>query len=352
MSTKARTQPHDALFKAAFTDPEHAAGHLRSLLDPAIAARIDFASLEVVPGSFVDEDLRLRHTDLLYRVRVGRKKALLYVLHEHQSTVDVLMVLRLLTYMRRIWDDHLAKHPKAKTIPAIIPVVVYHGEARWYAATSFAELFDLDDDDRTALAPYLPSFRFVLDDLSLASDASIRGRKMSAFGRIVLWALKHARERGRILEDLAPWADLIKEMLRARNGQAAFELLLRYILEVRPDVALDELPALVATSFGPDAEEATMNALERWLEENTREARRQAREEARKEALAEGQREGQREMLSKLLVAKFGALPDTAAARVRNASATELEVWMLRVLTATSLAEVFAEPRAKPRARR
>ncbi|MFT3769061.1 MAG: hypothetical protein QM820_26775 [Minicystis sp.] len=180
----------------------------------------------------------------------------------------------------------------------------------------------------------------MLDDLTQASDESLRARRMSAFGRLVLWALKHARDPESIVAGLGPWAAVIQEMLRAPNGQAAFELLLRYIFEVRPDLAPDELPALVAASVGPEVEEIAMNALEKWLEEGAEKARR------------EGRDEGRRETLLKQLAVKFGPVPDDATARVQKASATEVEAWTLRVLSATSLAEVFAEPRAKPRTRR
>ncbi|WP_437756114.1 Rpn family recombination-promoting nuclease/putative transposase [Sorangium sp. So ce1389] len=37
--------PHDALFKATFSQPEHAAAALREVLPAAVAARIDFATL-------------------------------------------------------------------------------------------------------------------------------------------------------------------------------------------------------------------------------------------------------------------------------------------------------------------
>jgi predicted transposase YdaD len=58
---------HDALFKWTFSQPEHAAGELRAVLPRALVDRIDFSSLELCPGSFVDEAFQDRHTDLLFR---------------------------------------------------------------------------------------------------------------------------------------------------------------------------------------------------------------------------------------------------------------------------------------------
>ncbi len=61
--------PHDALFKAVFGDPEHAASALRAALPAALAGAIDWMTLARVAGSFVDGELREQHTDLLFTAR-------------------------------------------------------------------------------------------------------------------------------------------------------------------------------------------------------------------------------------------------------------------------------------------
>ena len=59
-------------------------------------------------------------------------------------------------------------------------------------------------------------------------------------------------------------------------------------------------------------------------------------------ARREGLEEGTRGLLVELLTAKFGALDETSAATVARASLEEAKRWSLRLLTASSLAEVFA----------
>jgi predicted transposase/invertase (TIGR01784 family) len=58
--------PHDALFKSVFGEPEHARGVLRSVVPSALGEVLDWSTLTLRPGSFVDEALRPRHTDLLF----------------------------------------------------------------------------------------------------------------------------------------------------------------------------------------------------------------------------------------------------------------------------------------------
>jgi Putative transposase, YhgA-like len=65
------TSIHDALFKATFSQVEHAAGELQAILPPALSARIDFATLTLCPGNFVDPDLRQRYTDLLFSAEIA-----------------------------------------------------------------------------------------------------------------------------------------------------------------------------------------------------------------------------------------------------------------------------------------
>jgi predicted transposase YdaD len=99
-------QAHDALFKSAFEHPSHAAGLFRHVLPPALAGAIDWTTLELQSGSFVDPTLRSRHSDLLFSARVDDRMVLLYVLLEHQSSNDPSMPLRSLDYAVCIWRRH------------------------------------------------------------------------------------------------------------------------------------------------------------------------------------------------------------------------------------------------------
>ena len=107
--------------KWAFEQPEHAAGELRALVPPELAARIQWDTLKLEPGSLVDEDLRELHTDLLFSAQLkdegeGRQ-VLSYLLFEHQSTPDRLMAVRLLVYVSRVLGRWLRQHPGGSPHP-------------------------------------------------------------------------------------------------------------------------------------------------------------------------------------------------------------------------------------------
>ncbi len=58
--------PHDAFVKVVFGKPEHAQGMLRAVVPAAVAEGLDWSTLALRPGSFVDLALKEQHTDLLY----------------------------------------------------------------------------------------------------------------------------------------------------------------------------------------------------------------------------------------------------------------------------------------------
>jgi hypothetical protein len=293
-------------------------------LPPAVAARIDFATLTHCPGSFVDSELAARHTDLLFSAKLAGRPAFLHLLFEHQSNVHPLMAFRLLGYMVRIWEDHLAKHPKARRLPAILPVVLHHSETGWSADVTFDALIDLDPETLAALADVIPRFRFVLVDISFESDHSLRGRAITALGRLVLWCLRHGRQPDELLRRLAAWADLVREVRAAPGGAAALVAIWRYILAISEPLPPEECLAKMLDAVGKDAEEEIVTAAEQLREQ--------------------GRVEGQRSMLLRLLSARFGALPATVTMRIQAAAPAQLVLWADRVLTELTLSAVLGDP--------
>lgn len=134
--------PHDALFKGVFEKPEHAAAELRHVLPRELASSIDWSSLALEPGSFVDEELANQHSDLLFSAaaQASGERVLVYLLFEHQSSNDPKMALRLLGYMVRIWSRFTRTHP-TEPLPLIIPAVLAQVPGGWSAPTRFSELF-------------------------------------------------------------------------------------------------------------------------------------------------------------------------------------------------------------------
>lgn len=162
--------PHDRLFHHVFSNPIHARGELETLLPVTISHRIDWTTLEALPTRVIDRRLAEFRSDVLFRANLGGHDVLLYLLLEHQSTADPMMPFRMLTYIVKIWEQYLHENPDARRLPAIVPMVVHHSQRGWTTPTQLRELIGLDDDAFSALSAHLPTFEFLLDDLSKQDD--------------------------------------------------------------------------------------------------------------------------------------------------------------------------------------
>lgn len=319
--------PHDALVKAIFSSPEHAVELLRTALPSEIAEQLDWNSLELVPGSFVDDELREHLTDLLYSVHFAGKAARVYLLFEHQSTVARWMLLRLWRYIGEIWLSYIDDHPDADRLPVIIPVVLHHSATGWTSATELRQLFRLSPDAMATLAGYLPALRFVLDDLSTQQDHQLRARAMTAIPLLALWTLKHARGDRQFLAGLRSIADVLTQVLRAPTGTGALSRLIRYILQVT-EVDPGEFHDVLTRSAGNTSNEAFMTGAEIL--------RREGREQGRLEAL--------RSVVSRQLEHRFETLPPWARRKIAQAREDALHQWITGLLDAESLEQVLAGP--------
>lgn len=190
------SNPHDKLFKQGIAADLRNLGPLvRPLLPPELAAHLDLDTAERLADGFIDPDLSERFSDALFRVHLAGREVLLYLLAEHQSTVDPLMGLRLLVYMGRIWSRWLRdpENVGAERAPAILPLVFFQGPGEWTAATEFVDLIDLPPEQLAVVRPHLPSFRYALENLAFDRDDEIRARGLTTLGTLALLLLKHSR---------------------------------------------------------------------------------------------------------------------------------------------------------------
>ena len=324
--------PHDALFKGIFKNPNNASQVLRTALPTGLVHHLDFRTLRLEDGSFINKALRSRYSDLLFSIKAGDRSARLYLLYEHQSEESPLMAYRMLGYMVAIWDRYVDKHPNATRLPAVIPVVLHHGAGGWTVPTSMQQLYDLSDEQRAHFAPHLPSFSFILDDLAGQSDADLRQRAIGAIPTLVLWLFKHGRSRA--FEDSEPVlaamreqiADLLVQALNAPSGVHALAMLMQYTLEVT-GVEPAALERTLTIDIDPRFSEAIMTGADIL----------------RQEGREQGRAVGRRELLRKQLGLKFGPLPASAQTHIDSADVTDLDRFGERLLTANSLDEVLTK---------
>lgn len=124
--------PHDALFRAAFSVPARAGALLRHILPAGLVEAIRWDSLQSEQGVFVDRELDIHATDILFRAELAGypHDEWVHFLFEHQSRVDRDMPLRLGDYHLCLCKQ-LRKDCAPGELPTVVPILVSHAVGGW-----------------------------------------------------------------------------------------------------------------------------------------------------------------------------------------------------------------------------
>ena len=186
-NNKPRKSPpaHDALVKKALENPVTAQEFLDEYLPDKFKAYIDLSSLTIEKESYVEDSLKKRLSDIVYKVNTkDNRQAFIYCLCEHQSTSDYRIAFRLWHYSLLL----LERHNKGKDkLPIILPLVIYNGKGKYTAPRNLWDLFD-----NPLLAREIMTGDYNLIDLYSMRDDEINYEKHLSF---LLYVLKHIHDR-------------------------------------------------------------------------------------------------------------------------------------------------------------
>ena len=337
---------HDENYKRLFTSPLMVRDVLRACLPAHRLAAADFSSLGKLSPEYVSDELRTRHGDTVWHLRLGRRRAFLLVLLEFQAQDDRLMALRILTYTGLLLLELARSQPPevaGERLPAVLPVVLYNGTKPWTAAPDMGSLIT---PVGPWLAPFQPAQRYYLIDLQrVAADDLPYRNLLRAVARL---------EQSRSPQDVMRAVKALQRWLPQQGAEElrrAFADWLHQMAErIAPPGAL--VPAIRTL------EEASMTLVERvaewpkqWLREGREQGVAEGREQGRVQGVAEGREQGltqgvdqQRALLCRMAAARFDA---DAAARLADLLApiadperlAEVGDWLVRCDTS---AQFFA----------
>jgi hypothetical protein len=301
--------------------------------------RLDFARMRVDPTSYIASDYRHLASDLVlqlpFRQGSRRRSLTLYVLIEHQSEFDALMLLRLHDYLIQIYKGQLRAWESSHRSPAgfrlqpVLPVVLYTGTRPWPALGRLADLLEGAEwfpgitPEFTPLFVSLPALGAVELETRGGYFGWIQQRKTNpeAFRQLVVRVVQH-------IEELPPtererWLELLSYI------QAL-------VYHDRAEAEREELRQVIVASVQTDERRQETETMTRTIAEALRE-----------EGRREGELRSRQQMLVRLLRARYKKVPK---AMERTVLATEdlgrLDTWILRFATATTLDEIGiqAEP--------
>lgn len=164
-ATRFHHQPHDAIFKYYFSQIQYAKELLTNVLPSDIIKSLDLETLEMRPESFVEKDLGMSYSDLLFHCHSNESQVMIYILYEHKSYIDKNTPLQLLKYIIKIWDNFKQANPKEK-YPFVLPIVIYHGDQVWHRDVNILSLVSQVSDYHKGFIPKLDYILFDFNSLS------------------------------------------------------------------------------------------------------------------------------------------------------------------------------------------
>lgn len=306
---------HDRFFRHHLGNIEIARHFLRHYLPGDLVAVLDLSTLEPAEARFPGIGEAGGQGDLAWSLRMrGEENHEVVVLLEHKSRRTAGVGRQILRYVLAIHD--LAERVEGerpgakrgrKPLPAVVPVLVYHGERPW-RGSELRALTRLPEP----VQRFVARVECVLVDLTARSDQEMEGPPTL---RSVFLALKHSRD-----EDLAPsLPGILAALGRAPLGAARKRTLvsiLRYLEEDGERVAKRDLVRAVRAVF-PDREEEIMGSFSaELLEKGRKEGRKQGRKEGREQGREQGELRRARQDVVRALRARFRRVPRPVSSRI------------------------------------
>ena len=240
MDEQSNLNPHDVFFKSNFEDKEIVISYIETFLPENISRHIDKESLVLEKTEYSDKNMKKYFSDIVYNCNFKDTGIKLTLLFEHKSYQDDYIHFQLLRYMLNIWKREIKDNKKPSPI---LPIIFFNGATSFHVKT-FYEYFEKLPDE---LKPYIPTFDYLLTDLTKCSDEFISIAIQSTKLKIVSLVMKHIRESEYFKHHFREMLLMIKEKY-PEISLDFLELLFNYILyesEANSDVISDNVDVLL-----------------------------------------------------------------------------------------------------------
>ncbi len=147
--------------------------------------KLDLSKIKVEKESYIEESLRRKYSDIVYSVSTKNKEtAFIYILLDHQSTVDYWMALRLWRYALLLCERHKKNKDK---LPLIYPMIMYNGLEEYSAPRNIWELFT----DPVQAKELMVSDYQLVDLQSMSDDEIVQQKHLG----MMSYVMKHIHQR-------------------------------------------------------------------------------------------------------------------------------------------------------------
>ena len=273
-------RPHDEFVKNMLQEEPMARDFFESNLPSDMLNLVKLDNMQLVPGTFVDKQLRALYTDILYKVEMkDGSEGYLFLLVEHYSTADPMMAFRTLNYVMRILDRHVKESKNARKtplpLPYVFPIVYYNGEKAYKGERCLFNLFG----EHKERVMQLFNGPLNLVDISVEAGEDLRGQKRAS---LLSWCMRYSMEReflssvaefGQYINDLrmiSAWTEadgdrakvMLEYMIRSLSTSADSDVLIQAVYNTLPS----ELEGTVATLAEQLFEKGEIQGMQKTLD--------------------------------------------------------------------------------------
>lgn len=160
--------------------------YFRASMPAYVLEKLDFSTLRQLPDTYVSKELQKSISDIVYGCKragdVGEVKISLLI--EHKSYIDKYTPIQIGSY---IFSGLLKQIADGEKPSLIIPILLYHGKARW----EYRTLSSLFEGLEPELSRFLPDYHYVFNNLGEIPDEQIQALH-NKFLAASLLAMKHS----------------------------------------------------------------------------------------------------------------------------------------------------------------
>jgi predicted transposase/invertase (TIGR01784 family) len=232
------SQPHDATFKKLFGEREIAKDVIEKNLPKEVLDELDMESLERLDGSFINEKLKETFSDIIYGVKLNNRDAYIALLMEHKSYTDKLAIFQVAGYILDVWRKTI--EDGKKELPVVIPLLVYHGKARWNYKKDIREMIPGFNTLPEYLQQMLPVLRHDFINITEHNEEDIKEYKPVT--RMVLRSFKYIFEdKDKLIEAFVISIDEIESEVTEEELNKYVDIFLIYYSAVNKNLTEEDI---------------------------------------------------------------------------------------------------------------
>ncbi len=333
-------------YRYLFRHPDNVA-ELLSWREPKIARWIDFTNVTVLPDTFVTMDFAALESDVLLRVPFRWKTGAdgtvdVFILIEHQSEPDALMLFRVIRYVMLIYERQAAEWLKTHRnlrdfeFAPVWPLVFYSGTRTW---TRLKPMRDLVRGGKL-FEKRLPDLEPEFVNLATTSREELQ-QKIGMLGW-VLWLNQQRKQKMDIFRGaLSQVIERVDGLLD--HSPVRWEQLLWYahalVYHVREGDERRQMAELIREKVRRSKQAEVENMGKTIAEAIKEEGILMGREE--------GVLEAKRQVLVRLLHLRFKRVPAAIEAEINaTQDVQKLDDWLAEFVTARTLSDIHFSSRS------